>query len=453
MEEVADADGNVWFKQEQRAKRLNHGVRGAHAALSFQCEDCWIMNLEGRPRLDGLDDTYCMLIRRANLDAMAGRAAPTLQGHASSVLRTARNCKLIGKTPSIPVRGPMPFGDPVGMGVAVEMLHVSITAKGRLPGQKHIQYDSMRKPRATFSKGYETSPQGIAEGSSFGHGTIKSTLTHCPTQSMWFSTFSLGAETRMGYFSQANKPLTTQIILQLLEMIKYEAAQQPRHIAFEMLKVGAAIAVGLCGSLRGPEIFMLDLAGVREIIHRGKDGVIPDDPFKPGTDLSNVPHIHLALMGQLKGEHGVRQHLVAIASKTKSGIDARWWIEKLVEIREVEGFTSGPAFGKSDGSVSTISEYDGVLRFFLKRIQAEPESDLLDPKDDVDKNYSFFRTFRKTAENRARIMGIGEDIQNAMNRWKKIEAARGRRPRFNMIEHYSDARQLMPVTWRYAYVQ
>ena len=148
----------------------------------------------------------------------------------------------------------------------------------------------------------------------------------------------------MGYFSEANKPLTTQIILRLLEMIKYEASQHPRAIAFEMLKVGAAIAVGLCGSLRGPEIFMLDLAGVRDIIHRGKDGIIPDDPFKTGTDLSNVPHIHLALMGQLKGEHGVRQHLVAIASKTKSGINARWWIEKLVEMRELEGFTSGPAF-------------------------------------------------------------------------------------------------------------
>ena len=44
----------------------------------------------------------------------------------------------------------------------------------------------------------------------------------------------------MGYISEANKPLTTQIILRLLEMIKYEASQQPRHVAFEMLKVGAA---------------------------------------------------------------------------------------------------------------------------------------------------------------------------------------------------------------------
>jgi len=337
--------------------------------------------------------------------------------------------------------------------VAVEMLFVSITAKSRIKGQSHIQYDTMRKSRGTFSKGYASSPQGIAEGASFGNGMAKSTLTKCPTQSEWFSTFSRGAETRMGFFSAANKPLNIKVILRVLEMIKLEASQHPQEIAFELLKVGAAIVVGLCGSLRGPEIFMLDLAGLRDIMHRGKEGVIPDDPLKVGTDLSDAPHIHLALMGQLKGEHGVRQHLVAIASKTKSGIDARWWIEKLVEMREIEGMTSGSAFGKGSDSVATISEYDGVLRFFLKQIQAEAGSDLLDPNDDIDQNYSFFRTFRKTAENRARAAGLGEDVQNAMNRWKKIEASKGRRPRFNMIEHYSDARELMPVTWRYAYVQ
>ena len=243
MDKVADADGNVWFKQMQREKRLNHGVKGAHSVIPFQCEDCWIMNIEGRPRLERLDDTYCMLIRRANLDAMAGRAAPNLTGHASSVKRTVNNCKLIGKTPSVPIRGPMPFSDPVGMGVAIEMLHVSITAKARLPRKTHIQYDTMRKPRATFSKGYSSSPQGIAEGSSFGSGTVKSTLTKCPTQSEWFSNFSLGAETRMGFFSNANKPLNIKVILRVLDLIKLEASQQPRHIAFELLKVGAAIVV------------------------------------------------------------------------------------------------------------------------------------------------------------------------------------------------------------------
>jgi len=32
-------------------------------------------------------------------------------------------------------------------------------------------------------------------------------------------------------------------------------------------------------------------------------------------------------------------------------------------------------------------------------------------------------------------------VQNTMNRWKKIE--------FNMVDHYSQAQDLMPVTWRY----
>ena len=66
--------GNPWFKQEAHEHRLNHAVKGAHAVIPFQCEDCWMLNLEGRLPVAKLDDTYKMLIRRANLDAIAGRA-------------------------------------------------------------------------------------------------------------------------------------------------------------------------------------------------------------------------------------------------------------------------------------------------------------------------------------------------------------------------------------------
>ncbi len=48
-------------------------------------------------------------------------------------------------------------------------------------------------------------------------------------------------------------------------------------------------------------------------------------------------------------------------------------------------------------------------------------------------------------------MDIG--VQNAMNRWKKIKEARGKCPQFNMVEHYSHARDLMLVMWRYLFVQ
>jgi len=87
-----------------------------------------------------LDDAYAMLIRRANLDAMGGRAKTTIEGHAASLQRFVKNASQIRRTPSIPVRGPMPLEDKVGMGIAVDLLLHSLTAKPRLKGEKFIHH-------------------------------------------------------------------------------------------------------------------------------------------------------------------------------------------------------------------------------------------------------------------------------------------------------------------------
>ena len=65
-----DTGGNVWYQQEDREYDINHGVAGVHTSIPFQCERCWILNLEGRLPISGRDDAYLMIIRRANLDAM-----------------------------------------------------------------------------------------------------------------------------------------------------------------------------------------------------------------------------------------------------------------------------------------------------------------------------------------------------------------------------------------------
>jgi len=442
--------GNLWFKQEAHEHRLNHAVKGAHAVIPFQCEECWMLNLEGRLPVDKLDDTYKMMIRRANLDAIAGRAEGTIKSHAATVLRTAKNCARFGKTPAYEPLGPHPFKDNTGMGLAVEMQYYGATAKGKI--DSHIQWDSMRKPRSTYTQCWKASPKGIEEGYSFSSGLGRATFTSCPSQSDWFSHFCLGAESRIGFASEANKPLHIRIVVKLLDRIKEEALRQPTQIANELYKVGTAIAVSQAGSLRGPETFMLDLAGIRKHIMLGKHGIMPDNPLHVGTDLFDAPHVYLALIGKFKGENGVREHLVPVASKSLSGLETRWWVEKLIEVRESEGHIGGPAFGRPDGTIAPMAEYDDTLHTFLKEIQSEGD-DLILETDDVVKNYRFFRSFRKSAEGRARAAGLDSDMQNAMNRWKKIENARGRRPKFNMVDHYSTARDLMPVTWRYSYVQ
>lgn len=188
----------------------------------------------------------------------------------------------------------------------------------------------------------------------FTHRLGKATLTECPLQQKWFNMFLRGAESRMGHKSMANRALTIDIILRVLELIKIDMNEQSHVIAREYCKLGAAVAIALCGSLRGPEVFMLDLAGLRAHLSKGGNGLMPANPLKVGTDLTKAPHVVLSFIGKFKGETGVDKHLLAIASTSVSGVESRWWIERLVEVQQLEGCTAGPAFGDARGRVGTI---------------------------------------------------------------------------------------------------
>ena len=250
----------------------------------------------------------------------------------------------------------------------------------------------------------------------------------------------------MGYVSQRNQPLGPGVIPLLLQMVRDDSKGEATNITAGLIKFDTAIALATCASLRGSEVFLLDLAGLWKHFNLGKDGVLPAEPMKRGTKLSNVPYIIVPLVGEFKGELGTKHHLIALASWTVTGIEMRWWLSKLMEVRKQEGARIGPAFGYRDGSVASISDYNDMLHSYLKRIQAE-KPELIAPADPVEDNYSLHRTFRRTAEgNKARVANLDSGDQNAMNRWRKIEVAKGKPPRFNMVEHYSHAKELIPVT-------
>jgi hypothetical protein len=78
---LKDDDGEVWEGHDAQAARLNTVVAGVHSALAFQCEICWMWNLETRDPDAIADRDYIVCIRRANLDAMNARAADTIKDH------------------------------------------------------------------------------------------------------------------------------------------------------------------------------------------------------------------------------------------------------------------------------------------------------------------------------------------------------------------------------------
>jgi len=166
-------------------------------------------------------------------------------------------------------------------------------------------------------------------------------------------------------------------------------------------------------------------------------------------EASNLPHVAICLLGNFKAEGGINYHIINVASESMTGLQPRWWMEKLVSITESENRFDGPAFATPDGRLAFSCDYDAVFRTYLKRVQALTS---FVPDDvNVDIYYSLSRTPRKSALTRARRANIGSTHLDAMNRWRTVETAQGRRSRFNMRQLYSEACLLMPTTWFYSY--
>jgi hypothetical protein len=77
------------------------------------------------------------------------------------------------------------------------------------------------------------------------------------TEVAWFA-----SERRRKYLSQKNQPLGVGIVAKMLDLVKFKVEEQDNWVAMEYYKFGAAAALAVCGSLQGPEVFMLDLAGL-----------------------------------------------------------------------------------------------------------------------------------------------------------------------------------------------
>jgi hypothetical protein len=98
-----------------------------------------------------------------------------------------------------------------------------------------------------------------------------------------------------------------------------------------------------------------------------------------------------------------------------------------MRVRMEEGCQTGSAFGNRDGTIVPMAKYNDVLHHFMKQTQEE-EPQLIATGNDVEANYSFSCTFRRTAKGRARGANLDIGVQNAMNHWRKIEEAKCKHP-------------------------
>eukprot|EP00984_Skeletonema_dohrnii_P013098 scaffold5395_cov83-Skeletonema_dohrnii-CCMP3373.AAC.1 len=63
--------------------------------------------------------------------------------------------------------------------------------------------------------------------------------------------------------------------------------------------------------------------------------------------------------------------MIVVANVTRSGLNPRWWVEKLVQVCEREGRREGPAFAETDGKLGCMLDYDATFREAAKEVQSQ----------------------------------------------------------------------------------
>ena len=119
----------------------------------------------------------------------------------------------------------------------------------------------------------------------------------------------------------------------------------------------------------------------------------------------------------------------------------KWYIDK--------GIMNGPVFRKKNGKRAKAKDYESEIFGRLEQIQKD-RPDILDPSIEVTEEFGLSRSFRRGSDSRAVEQDLSEMIINLNNRWRKFEKAKGKRPTFQMLEHYADIELLLKTFLGYS---
>jgi hypothetical protein len=141
--------------------------------------------------------------------------------------------------------------------------------------------------------------------------------------------------------------------------------------------------------------------------------------------------------------------MMILARETESGIRPGLWADRLGKSLRRRGPTNGFVFQTSRGKQAKIGAYDDEFLDRLVGVRGR-RARLFDPSVNVMEVYSLRISLRRGSTTRATNRGAPKEIIEMNNRWRKLEAARGRRQGMSMMSHYTEIRLAIPTLWRYS---
>jgi hypothetical protein len=435
-----DRMGNVWRLDPGDLHKFQKARMGDHLMVAFECDLCVFRKLFGRNPIDQAKDNKAVAtIRRMILDAFWSRASSTVRANAKVI---QKGCELSGKLgldPPYLEPGPLPNFDHCGYGVALQMLLAS-----QEPGRystAYKQFDTIRRLKTGYGNQVRASGQANSVVTAIGDSDGKSYQRVCsdPCASIWFGRFVTGCRRRMGQDWRPDEAVSPRLVKALYRLLDDKIASATNADDAALWVTTKALFVFLyVFSLRGNEGLLSDLKGIRDEYEAGRD----HDP----------PYSTMALLGQVKGEHHRRQHLMYAVDKTSSGIDIRKAISDLIIVREDQGLTDGPAICDKDGVQWTTARANEMLHDLLGMLLQQDPSlfpSHIRSHDAIVAKYHVYRSFRRASDSRAIAKEVAIADIRVVNRWQKVEKAQGQRPSYDMTQHYAQVDLLIDCFLRY----
>jgi len=427
---------NAWNRPHRKENAFDVGRDGEHLLLPVECEQCVFIKLRNQlPDREAPQDRLLLAcIRRMNLDACWSRETSTVTQNAKRVQRQVEMCELVGLSGPFVQVGNLPEYDYCGYEVAISILLYS-----RKPGRynpNYTQFDTIRHFRSTYSNYVRTSPQSNSASLSLGDPKGNySRLVPDECGSLFFQRFMEGLKKRMGQDWRPNIALSTSLIVELLMKIEreIESAEDTSSHHFWIV-FSAYVAISYVISLRGPEGLLLDLHGLHKHWRSTDDYVV------------------IALLGKVKGESQDRAHLIPCVIKTKSNIEIRTILKRLIEVKRDLGFSQGPAISDIHGNLLSTTILNERLQDLLSNIFDEQSSLFpgnMTSKELIKERYQCYRSFRRASDTRALEMKVAKNDSEIVNRWRTVESAQGKRPSMPMRQHYAQFELLLGPFLRY----
>jgi hypothetical protein len=126
--------------------------------------------------------------------------------------------------------------------------------------------------------------------------------------------------------------------------------------------------------------------------------------------------------------------------KTGSGIEIRTYISNLIVLRHSEGRVDRPAICDPEGRKWTTAQANEIFHELMCSLfdqQPNLFPSHVTSHADIMTKYNLFRSFRRDSDSRAIAKGINLSDIRVVNRWHKVEKAKGQRPTFDMSQHYT----------------